>query len=242
MKSDVRKVVRAIGKPTDLGKKYFEFPTNRDSGYSEDLAESMRIYGFVDPVKVIKTDLLDGVEKLYILDGHHRVKTASFMGIPYSVDILDNKFSSRVEIVHFMTTLNSSQRPWHVNDYVRVYSKLGLKSYIDLIELKAGTPFSFYALSMVLSRMNKSNLTELLKSGSFYIERFQEGKRVVEFAKELSRIGRLSNRMLLSLNKVMMLDNFNKKKFIDAYKKYHFSLAKMRLDNFDDLFTSWLEQ
>ena len=240
MKGNVAKVVRMIAKPTDLGKKFFEFPTNRDSGYSEDLAESMRMYGFIDPVKMIKTDLLDGVEKLYILDGHHRAKTASFMGIPYSVDILDNKFSSRVEIVHFMTKINSSQKPWHVNDYVRVYSKLGLADYIELIQLKCGTPFSFYALSMVLSRMNKSNLADLLKSGNFTIERIQEGKKVVDFAKELTRIGRLSNRMLLSLNRVMQLDNFNKKKFIDAYKKYHFSLGKMRLDNFDDLFISCL--
>ena len=241
MKSQASNIVRIVAKYTDLGNKFFEFPTNRSSGFSEKLAKSMRKYGFVDAVKLIRTDLLDGVEKLYIIDGHHRAKTASFMKILYHADILDNKFSSRSEIVHFMTTLNSSQKPWNVNDYVRVYSRLGMKHYIDLIDIKSGTPYTFYTLAILLSRMKRVNITSYLKAGTFTIENLEETKRVLHFAKELTQIGDLSNRMLLSLSRVMVMDNFDKKKFINAYKKYHFSLTEMKLDNFDNLFISWLQ-
>jgi len=89
--------------------------------------------------------------------------------------------------------------------------------------------------------MKRINITSYLKAGTFTIENLEETKRVLHFAKELTQIGNLSNRMLLSLSRVMVLDNFDKKKFINAYKKYHFSLTEMKLDNFDNLFISWLQ-
>ena len=240
-KIEIQNDNKMIAGPTWLGAKIFEFPINRDSSYKEKLAKSFRKYGIIDDVKLIKTDLIDGVEKLYIVDGHNRAKTASFMKVNYPVVVLANRFSSKTEIVELVTTINNSQKPWHVTDYIRVYSKIGILDYNQLIELKAGTPYSLYAIAIMCTSVSRTNITELIKSGKFKILRYEEAKRTIEFAKELTNIGRLSNRMLLSLNKVMTLDKFDEEKFKEAFTKYHFSLSQLALDNFDDLFISWLQ-
>ena len=239
-KIEIQNETRMIASPTWLGSKIFEFPINRDSSYKEKLAKSFRKYGIIDDVKLIKTDLIDGIERLYIVDGHNRVKTATFMKVNYPVVVLGNKFSSKAEIVEFVTTINNSQKPWHVTDYIRVYSKIGLYDYNQLIEMKSGTPYSLYAIAIISTSVSRTNVTELIKSGTFKVIRHEESKRTIEFAKQLTSIGKLSNRMLLSLNRVMTLDKFDEDKFKEAFTKYHFNLSQMRLDTFDDLFISWL--
>jgi hypothetical protein len=224
-----------------LGTKLFEFPTNRPCGYSEELAESFRNYGVTDSVKAIKTDLIDGVEKLYLVDGHHRAKTASMMNMSYYVDIITKKFSSKPEIVKFITTINNSQKPWHINDYIRVYSKIGMPEYNKLIALKSGNPYSLYTIAMMSGKAHKGSLTDSLKLGTFRIIRESQTKKTIDFAKELLAIGKFTNRMVISLNRVMSMANFDEEKFKENFKKYHFSIKTMSLDNYDDLFISWLQ-
>lgn len=222
-----------------LGIKLFEFPKNRDSGYKEDIAESIRTHGFTCPIQIVKTNLVDGTMKLYIIDGHNRAKTAEFLDIEYKGYIIDNKFNTLDEIVRYMATINNSQTPWTVNDYVKVYAKVGFEHYQNLVKIKTEWPYSFYTLAMILS--NKPNgVTDALTSGSFKIMRYDSALSTLKFSGELSNSRKLSNRMLISLDKVMMLPKFDRSKFRAEYMKHCNKLSELKLDNFDDLFQSWL--
>lgn len=222
-----------------LGKTIFEFPTNRDSSYREDLAESMRKWGFTVPIMVIKTKLVDGKLKTYIIDGHNRVKTAEFLDIKYFAFYVEQEFTSIVEIVEYIATLNNSQHPWGINDYVRVYSKVGFDHYQQLIKVRADWPYSFYTLAMLLSN-RPGGVTDALTSGSFKIMRYDSALSTLKFSGELSNYRKLTNRMLISLDKVMSLPKFDREKFKQEYSKHCGKLSDLKLDSFDDLFQSWL--
>lgn len=222
-----------------LGKTVFEFPTNRDSSYREDLAESMRKWGFTVPILLIKTKLIDGTLKTYIIDGHNRVKTAEFLDIKYYAVYVQQDFKSIIEIVDYIATLNNSQHAWGINEYVRVYSKVGFEHYQQLIKVRADWPYSFYTLAMLLSN-RPGGVTEALISGSFKIMRYDSTMTTLKFSGELSKSKKLTNRMLISLDKVMSLPNFNKEKFKKEYAIHCNKLSQLKLDSFDDLFQSWL--
>lgn len=223
-----------------LGIKLFEFPKNRDTGYKEDIAESIRKYGFNCPIQIVRTNLVDGTMKLYIIDGHNRAKTAEFLDIEYKGYIIDNKFDTLDEIVKYMAIINNSQTPWTVNDYVKVYAKVGFEHYQNLVKVKTDWPYSFYTLAMLLSN-KPGGVTDALTSGSFKIMRYNDAMKTLKFSGELGNNRKLSNRMLISLDKVMMLPKFDRDIFKAEYEKHCHKLSELRLDNFDDLFQSWLK-
>lgn len=225
----------------DFDKKVNSMPFNRDAKVRKDLIESMNKWGFTVPILMIKTNLLDGFDRIYIVDGHNRAVTALYLNIPFSGKLLPNKFSNVEELVEFVSSLNNSQKAWINMDYIRSYAHVGKKEYIDLIQVKSKTPYSITATAMVLSSVNKNAQSENIKKGTFKITRLKEAQEVFNYAGELSKYKPLSNRMVLSLNAVMALEIFDKKKFEEAYAKHCHKISKLSLDSFESTFISWLQ-
>ena len=224
-----------------VGKVFF-LPFNRDAKAMKELAKNMRKDGFTQPIMLIKTDVIDGVMRIYVADGQHRALTALAMGIPFRGELLPNEFKTREEAVLFVARHNSSQRSWTVSDYVKAFSSVGSSVYLRLIDIRKKTPFTFTTLAAMLDGANKRSTSNPdLKDGTFKINREKETLRTLDYAKELGEFRQLTNRMVLSLHRVMSLKIFKKDKFTEAYKKYAKELNKLELDRFDDLFVSWLK-
>lgn len=226
----------------DFDKKVNSMPFNRDAKVRKDLVINMIKYGFTVPILMIKTNLLDGFERIYIVDGHNRAITALHLNIPFYGTLLPNKFSNVEELVEFVSSLNNSQKAWINMDYIRSYAHVGKKEYIDLIQAKSKTPYSITAVATILSAASaKRTNSDSIKKGAFKITRLKEAQEVFKYAGELSKYKPLSNRMVLSLNVVMALDIFDKKKFEEAYAKHCFKISKLSLDSFENTFISWLQ-
>ena len=226
----------------EFDKKVNSMPFNRDARVRKDLVDSMNKWGFTVPILLIKTNLLDGFERIYIVDGHNRAITALHLNIPFSGVILPIKFSRVEDLVEFVSSLNNSQKAWINMDYIRSYAHIGMKEYIDLIQVKSKTPYSITAVATILSAATaKRTKTNGIKKGCFKITRLKEAQEVFKYAGELSKYKPLSNRMVLSLNVVMALDIFDKKKFEEAYAKHCFKISKLSLDSFENTFISWLQ-
>jgi hypothetical protein len=185
--------------------------------------------------------LLDGFERIYIVDGHNRAVTALHLNIPFYGTLLPNKFSNVEELVEFVSSLNNSQKAWINMDYIRSYAHVGKKEYIDLIQVKSKTPYSITSVATTLSSVGKTAQSENIKKGTFKITRLKEAQEVFKYAGELSKYKPLSNRMMLSLNSVMALEIFDKKKFEEAYATHCHKISKLSLDSFENTFISWLE-
>lgn len=226
----------------DFDKKVNSMPFNRDGAVMPSLVRSMNKSGFVVPILLIKTNLIDGYDKIYIVDGHNRATTALYLNIPFFGVLLPNKFSNIGELVTFVSSLNSSQKAWTNMDYIRAFAHVGKKEYLDLIQIKSKTPYSFTTVATILSTPNGRNAqSENIKKGDFKITRLKEAQEVFKYAGELSKYKPLSNRMVLSLNAVMALEIFDKKKFEEAYAKYCHNISKLSLDSFENTFISWLK-
>jgi len=227
----------------DFDKKVNSMPFNRDGIVSPKLVRSMNKRGFVVPILMIKTNLIDGYDKIYIVDGHNRATTALYLNIPFFGVLLPNKFSNVEDLVEFVSSLNSSQRAWTNMDYVRAFAHVGKKEYLDLIQVKSKTPYSFTTVATILSSPNsRSCKSENIKKGDFKVTRLKEANEVFTYAGELSKYKSLTNRMVLSLNTVMALEIFDKKKFTEAYATHCHKINKLSLDSFESTFISWLEK
>jgi hypothetical protein len=225
----------------DFDKKVNSMPFNRDAKVRKDLVDSMNKWGFTVPILMIKTNLLDGFERIYIVDGHNRAITALYLNIPFFGVLLPNKFSRIEDLVEFVSSLNNSQKAWINMDYIRSFAHVGKKEYLDLIQIKSKTPYSVTAVAMILSSVNKNAQSENIKKGNFKITRLKEANEVFNYAGELSKYKPLSNRMVLSLNVVMALEIFDKEKFTEAYATYCHKINKLSLDSFESTFISWLK-
>lgn len=225
----------------DFAKKVNSMPFNRDPKVVKELVENMNRFGFTVPILLIKTNLLDGFDRMYIVDGHNRATTALYLNIPFTGILLPNKFSNLEELVEFVSSLNNSQKAWINMDYIRSYAHVGKKEYIDLIQIKSKTPYSITAVATTLSSVGKTAPSENIKKGNFKITRLKEANDVFTYAGELSKYKPLSNRMMLSLNAVMALEIFDKKKFTEAYAKHCHKISKLSLDRFESTFISWLQ-
>ena len=229
-------------KKEDFYKKVSSMPFNRDGVVSQALSRSMNKWGFVVPILLIKTNLIDGYDKIYIVDGHNRATTALYLNIPFFGILLPNKFSNIGDLVTFVSSLNSSQKAWTNMDYIRAFAHVGRKEYLDLIQIKSKTPYSFTTVATILCTPNGRNAqSENVKKGDFKITRLKEANEVFSYAGELSKYKPLSNRMVLSLNAVMALEIFDKKKFTEAYAKYCHKISRLSLDSFENTFISWLQ-
>jgi hypothetical protein len=225
----------------DFGKKVNSMPFNRDAKVVKELVENMNRFGFTVPILLIKTNLLDGFDRIYIVDGHNRATTALYLNIPFTGVLLPNKFSNLEELVEFVSSLNNSQKAWINMDYIRSYAHVGKKEYIDLIQIKSKTPYSITAVATTLSSVGKTAQSENIKKGNFKITRLKEANEVFSYAGELSKYKPLSNRMILSLNVVMALEIFDREKFTEAYAKYCHKISKLSLDSFESTFINWLQ-
>ena len=216
-------------------------PFNRDAKVRVDLVNSMNESGFTDAITMIKTSLIDGTEKIYVVDGHNRVATASYLKIPFYGVLLNNQFNNTEEIVEFVAKHNNTQKAWDNWDYIRAFNYLGRAEYQKLIEVKSKSPFSVTTIASLLYGTKRGAIAGIIRSGKFKVARLDETKRVLSFSAKLSKYKHMSNRMLLSLDTVMGLDIFDADKFEAGYAKYCKSITKLNLDTFDDTFISWLQ-
>ena len=221
--------------------KVFMLPFNRDAFPKSILISKIKKYGFLVPILLVKTDVIDGVMRIYIVDGQHRALSCLSLNVPFYGILHDMKFKDKDELVEFVASLNSTQKTWNTNDYIKAFASVGLSEYHALIDVRKRCTFSYITLAQIYGNSNASLAANSLKNGNFKVQRKKEADKVLEYARELAHYKPSTNRMLLSLNRVMSISIFKKKKFTEAYAKYVHQLSKLHLDSFDDTFVSWLK-
>lgn len=215
-------------------------PFNREYGYRNDLAAKMNEYGFVGAIIIIDTDVF-GKQESYIADGQNRAATASRLGIEFQGAIVDHAFKSIPEIVLFVASLNSTQKAWNPVDYVKAYVYLNFKDYLTLIEIKKTCPFTLVTVAnMLYGYRSKGSVAGHLKQGTFVCNQLEETKYTLVLSAKLSKVGVMSSRMVTALHYVASMKNFNESKFTVAYTTNYKCIKELNLDDYSDIFASWL--
>jgi len=217
-------------------------PFNREYKVRRDLIDKMNTYGFVVPILLIKTDLITGKMEEYIVDGQHRFITARFLKIPVTAELLDIEFKAIEEIVAFVASLNATHKTWAAQDYVDAYSYLGYTEYITLNKITNSSPYSVSTTaSLLYGYRSKSGVSDALKEGTFKCKQYDETLQTLNFAAKLSKIGKLTARMVIALHYVYhTANNFNEESFYSKYKEQYEYIKELNLDDYTDVFSSWV--
>ena len=222
---------------------YKLLPFNRYAQVRRDLINKINQYGFTVPILIIETDVIIGKKELYVVDGQHRLLTASYLNVEPQAIILSNTFNSIPEVVDFVAALNATHKSWILEDYVNAYAHLAYPEYITLNKVKSEAPYSLATLAcMLYGFRTKGSVASMIRNGTFKCKLLEETLNTLKFAAKLSKYGILTSRMLIALHYVYHSNsNFNEDFFEDKYKQEYYRVRELKLDDYSDEFSSWIQ-
>lgn len=224
-------------------KKINHLPFNREYSVRQDLIKSMNQSGFIVPIILLNTDLVDGQEKLWILDGQHRCITAQFLNIPVIGEIIEpNNINSVEDIVQLVSSLNSNSKRWNLKNYAEAYNFLGFPDYRELLKVTHSCPYSVSTVGDLLNghANSKGGASKYIQNGTFKIVDKIGTVEAIRYAAELSSFERVSARMLVALKRTMGLKTFDKALFTKKYKENLNIIRDLKLEDYTNIFQSWV--
>jgi|TARA_R110000868_G_scaffold823_4_gene6209 hypothetical protein len=228
----------------DFGKLNF-LPFNRSYHVRNDLINNMNIFGFTVPIILLNTDIIDGKRRYFVIDGQHRCASAQYLKIPIEAIVFtqeETNIETLEDIVNFVSSMNSASKPWSLLNYVEAYNFLNYPEYHKLITITNSCPYTVNTVAAMLMgfRSRTSGANAKVKEGKFVSYLYNETLYTLELASKLSKYERLTSRMVLALHYVASLKSFDEGKFIAMYKDKSKQLKELKLDDYTDVFSSWL--
>lgn len=156
-------------KLTEDYSKFSSLPMNRDidSKHVQKIIASLRKQGCIRAVICCKTNIIEGVEKLYIIDGQHLATALEREGQP--IPYIEYQISSEEELVERMAYLNNSSKSWDLMDYVNAWKMLK-PDYMKLLKWKNMydlEPTMIAAIATLTPSIRYS--TQPIREGSFTV-------------------------------------------------------------------------
>lgn len=217
-------------------------PFNRQFKVRKDLTDSMNKRGFTVPLTLIKTNLINGKEELYIADGQNRAITAAFLDIPFYGVVSDMKFNDMSELVSFVSSLNSAHKSWTADNYAESFAFLGMKDYLKLIQVTQKSPYSLSTIAVMLYGYRSNRIVKSkIEDGNFRINLLKETEFTLSIAANLSKYGKMTSRMILALHYISSLKSFDLLKFTTNYQEKAKQIKELKLDDYTDIFQSWIQ-
>lgn len=167
-----RKVYRSY----DYSRFHF-IPFNRPTiqSHVEELKKSMREFGFVDEVLIARTDVIDGIEKDWIVDRQHR-----FIGLVEDKQPIDYSLiyvHSKYELIRIIAALNSKSSKWQKKDYLRAWSFLDMQEYKTINKWKDKAPITI--ITQAMTGLDATSLTERFNEGTIQFLDVPKGEKVL---------------------------------------------------------------
>jgi len=208
------------------------------------LAESVNKMGIIRPVVVAYIAFVDGIKKLYIIDGQHLFNALirNNMDIPYVIIEVKDK----TDLVEKIALLNASSKNWTMLDYITAWASLS-QDYVKLNHYYQVYDIDLATLATILmgGSVDGSNTVRTIKNGQFKIvdEKFNVSilDYVTDLLKVIPRMARNDNRYTAReyVKFLRTTKTYNHKKFIDNLKKNkkEFILATQEDGKLVELFT-----
>lgn len=149
--------------------KFSRLPMNRDveSKHVQKIVTSLRKQGCIRAVICCRTNIIEGIEKLYIIDGQHLATALEREGEP--IPYVEYKIESEEDLIDRMAYLNNSSKSWGLMDYVNAW-KMIRPDYMKLFKWKNMydiEPTMIAAIATLTPSIRYS--TQPIKDGTFKI-------------------------------------------------------------------------
>lgn len=217
--------------------KLSHLPFNRNFKLRQSLVESIKVYGFIQPIITIKTNIVDGCIKTYILDGQHRAMAAQYLDIPFYAYELSNKVKSTTELVELVAKLNNSAVAWKIEDYAVAYASLDIQDYKELLQVNSKYGYTLPVIANMLEgSINTKKSNDTVKLGTFAIKAMDVTIETLNLGRKTKR---MNTRMLMAFHKLRLTnDNFEFNKF---KKNFEESYEMLKNESYDDYYNVFLK-
>jgi len=218
-------------------------PWNRPVTLRRNLIKSIQKLGFLVPIIIVITDIIDGVKTPWLVDGQHRKLAAFELGLPVTAVVYEEKFTNIAEFVKYVANLNSTSNPWLPVDYVRAFARNGYEDYKTLMRIHA--KYSYYSIPTIASLLHGirkragGGVTKVIQDGTFQVHHLEATKRTLKLGSKLTKYEKLTNRMILALHYVSNMKDFSEEVFIENYKQNADSIKELQLNDFTNIFSGW---
>lgn len=147
-------------------------------GQVSTLTKSVQKMGVIRPIVVAMLSFIDGVNRIYIVDGQHLFTVCIRLSLPIwyvRIKVIDQQ-----DLVEKIALLNSSSVSWTLADYIKAWSSLDEKEdYRKLIKYKGIYDQTYEALAMIFSATERTAGSKRIKNGSFKIINEEKGVEIL---------------------------------------------------------------
>lgn len=158
---------------------YLEFNRKPDPRHIVELRASMKIWGVITFCMMAETDCVDGVMRLYVVDGQNRAKACEYDGYP--IIYTKVRVRTKEELVELMVMVNNTNKRWSNNNYLYTWAYLKRKPYVIMKEKKKGViPFS--AL-LPIYQWNKNPKDAMIhfRKGDMIFPKLEESEECIQY-------------------------------------------------------------
>jgi hypothetical protein len=175
------------------------------------LRASIEEYGVLRNAIVVRTKIFNDPgetsPKLYMADGQHLYDACYQLGRldELSVTEVKREFKDILELVQFVSLLNSTQSPWRTKDYVHAFSSTHkLTSYTRLIEKVTEYKMSYTLTGIIFGNVSRREVSTLIKSGNFRIADEVKGDKIARVVSDAQEhFGRVNSRALYTFAHIL---------------------------------------
>lgn len=182
-----------------------------DYKHVNELAALIEKFGYLEYLPILA--LPNGA----IIEGQHRYLACQKLGIECPFYVVDS--------IELMLVLNTSQKPWRIDDYVNYFAELGDNDFTLLRQFCKKHHFTYFiGASILFAQEAGGNLTRAVKKGKLIDNITPEllenaDKRAADFIETINNIG-LGNkdRLIKALIAAIRHEGFSLKKFNEKLK------------------------
>ena len=149
--------------------KFAVLPMNRgiDSKHVQKMITSIRKMGVIRCVIACTTNIIEGEEKTYIIDGQHLATALEREGQP--IPYIEISVTSEEDLIEKMAYLNNSSKSWDLMNYINAW-KMIRPDYMKLFKWKNMYDIEVSMLACIASNMPSIRFgTQPIKNGTFQI-------------------------------------------------------------------------
>lgn len=156
---------------------FLKFNRHTSNAHVINLVESIKMFGYLQFIIVIETDIIDGIMKKWIVDGQHRFKGCRAEGMPILYTTVRG-ITSKYELVRLIAKLNSTSKSWNIGNYVDAWESINIGEYKGLKERYKKTGLSYTFLISIYESMNRKDAVLKFMDGKFQINNPQAEKQI----------------------------------------------------------------
>lgn len=200
--------------------KFAVLPMNRgiDSKHVQKMISSIRKMGVLRCVITTTTNIIEGEEKTYIIDGQHLATALEREGMP--IPYVEINVESEEDLIEKMAYLNNSSKSWDLMNYINAW-KMIRPDYMKLFKWKNMYDIEITMLAMIgVNNGAFRHSTSSIKTGEFKITNPLAERMCKDFNDIFLKIG-MSDRAI----KFQFLSAF-----MQAYGNYNHASVMANID------------